>query len=111
MNLDSIPRNKLKFVAAGPLLPLALAGAGLAGLLSGAALRSAAPAARPHPEIVRVCVSVRLTGGPRLATWWAPAFSERTSLMRRAFLRSSMACGLAPWRAGLPDAGALHFSN
>ena len=69
------------------------------------------PAARQPAEIVRVCVSVRLTGGPRLATWWAPAFNSRTGLMRRAFLQSNMACGLAQWQRWLPTAGALQTSN
>jgi hypothetical protein len=111
MNMDSIPRIKLKYAGAGLLLPLALAGACLAVQLFGAAWRSAAPAGRPQGEIVRVCVAVRLTGGPRLATWWAPAFNGRTGLMRHAFLQANMACGLAQWQAWLPDTGALQTSN
>jgi hypothetical protein len=105
-------RPKLKYLAAGLLLPLGLAAACLATLLFAAAWRlAAAPAAQPRAEIVRVCVSVRLTGGPRLATWWAPAFNSRTGLMRHAFLQSNMACGLAQWQGWLPATGALQTSN
>jgi hypothetical protein len=112
MKTYSPVRPKLKYLVAGLLLPLALAGAGLAALLFAGAWRlAAAPAASPRAEIVRVCVSVRLTGGPRLATWWAPAFNSRTGLMRHAFLQSNMACGLAQWQGWLPATGAMQTSN
>jgi hypothetical protein len=102
----------MKYLAAGLLMPLVLAGACLSALLFGTAFRLAAvPATRQPAEIVRVCVSVRLTGGPRLATWWAPAFYSRTGLMRHAFLQSNMACGLAQWQGWLPATGALQTSN
>ena len=111
MTMDLMPRIKLKYLAAGLLLPMAVAGACLVVVLFGAAWRLAAPAAPRQGEIVRVCVSVRLTGGPRVATWWAPAFNSRTGLMRRAFLQSNMACGLAQWQRWLPATGALQTSN
>jgi hypothetical protein len=112
MNTHSPNRPKKIVLAAGLILPLALASACLAALLFAAAWRLAAvPAAAPHAEIVRVCVSLRLTGGPRLATWWAPAFNSRTGLMRHAFLQSNMACGLAQWQGWLPATGALQTSN
>jgi hypothetical protein len=106
-------RPRLKFLAAGLLLPLGLAAACLAATLFFATTwrLAAAPAAQPRTEIVRVCVSVRITGGPRLATWWAPAFNSRTGLMRHAFLQSNMACGLAQWQGWLPATGALQTSN
>jgi hypothetical protein len=104
-------RFKLGYLAAGLILPIFIAGAFLTALLLGAAWRVAvAPAARPA-EIVRVCVAVSLTGSPRLATWWAPVFSGRAGLMRRAFLQSTTACGLARWQAWLPTAGALQTAN
>ena len=112
MNTHSATRSKMTYLAAGLFLPTALAGACLAALLFGTAWRLAAlPAAGQRAEIVRVCVSVRLTGGPRLATWWAPAFNARTGLMRRAFLQSNMACGLAQWQRWFPTTGALQTSN
>jgi hypothetical protein len=101
-------RSKLRFLAASLLLPLALASACLAALLLGTVWRAAA---QQSPEIVRVCVSLRLSGGPRLATWWAPAFNSRTGLMRHAFLQSNMVCGLARWQGFLPLTGALQTSN
>ena len=112
MNANAPSRPKLKYFAVGLLLPLALAAACLAALLFGAAWHLATmPVARQPAEIVRVCVSVRLTGSPRLATWWAPAFNSRTGLMRHAFLQSHMACGLAQWQGWLPATGALQTSN
>ncbi len=98
------------FLAAGLVLPLLLAAACVGTLLMIPAGRAALAAPR-QPEIVRVCVSLRLGGEPRLATWWAPAFSSRTGLMRRAFLQSNMACGLATWQNWLPATGALQTSN
>ena len=92
-------RLKTMVMAGSLLLPVALAGACLAALLFATVWRlAAAPTTGPRAEIVRVCVSVRLTGSPRLATWWAPAFNSRTGLMRHAFLQSNMACGLAGGR-------------
>ena len=112
MNTLHKPRVRLRYLAASLLLPIILAGACLATLLVGTASRLvAASPASPRAEIVRVCVSVRLGGGPRLATWWAPAFNGRTGLMRRAFLQSNTACGLARWQAWLPATGALQTSN
>src|SRR5215218_261709 len=112
MNRRVPSRPKLKYLAAGVLLPLALAGICLAALVVGTASRvAAASAARPQPEIVRVFVSLRLSGSPRLATWWAPAYNSRTGLMRHAFLHANMACGLAQWQRWLPANGALQTSN
>ncbi|MEP7357758.1 MAG: hypothetical protein ABI847_10995, partial [Anaerolineales bacterium] len=98
MRILSLFHPKFRYLAAGFLLPIALAGACLAALVVGAASGLAAKSgAVPQTEIVRVCVSLRLAGGPRLATWWAPAFNSRSGLMRRAYLQSNMACGLAQW--------------
>jgi len=112
MKTQSSPSPTFSYLAAGLILPLLLSGACLAALLFATGWRLAAVQAAQAPaEIVRVCVSVRFTGGPRLATWWAPAFNSRTGLMRHAFLKSNMACGLAQWHGWLPATGAMQTSN
>ncbi|HLF02976.1 MAG TPA: hypothetical protein VI547_13425 [Anaerolineales bacterium] len=60
------------------------------------------PAAAKSGYVVRVCASVRYTGGFRVASWWGPAVSGRTGEIRQPTLQSNIACGFAPWKPGLP---------
>ncbi|MBI3243799.1 MAG: hypothetical protein HYZ49_16055 [Chloroflexi bacterium] len=103
--------NKAGYVLAATLLPLAFCLA-LAGgvLLNQLWLPQVALASKPG-HLAKVCVSVRLTGGFRVATWWGPAISGRTGKPYQPFIQTNMACGLAPWLPALPRNGNLESSE
>lgn len=105
-------RTHWEYWVIGLLAPLALVGACLATVVLGEVWLAKAPrAAVPAAQMVRLCVSVRVTSGMRLATWWSAAISTRTGLIRRPFMQSNMVCGLAPWQPWLPASGSLQSSN
>ncbi len=103
--------NKAGYVLAAALLPLAFCLA-LTGviLLNQLWLPRVAPASQPG-HLAKVCVSVRVAGGFRVAAWWGPAISGRTGQPHKPFLQSNMACGLAPWLPVLPRNGNLESSE
>ncbi|MBI3361051.1 MAG: hypothetical protein HY023_08065 [Chloroflexi bacterium] len=65
----------------------------------------------PSRAIAKTCMSLRLTGGFRLATWWAPLSVGRSGRPGKPFIQSNMACGYMPWAPVLPAIGNLETSD
>lgn len=61
--------------------------------------------------VSRVCVSVRLRGSFRAATWWGTAYNPRTGTARKPYFESNVACALSPWLPVLPVQGVMETSD
>jgi len=94
------------------LAPLLFATACLSALVFDMVWLGGQPDASLGPDqAVNLCVSVRLAGGWRAATWWEPAISTRTGRARRPFVQPRLACALIPWTGWLPSTGNFQTSN
>ena len=52
--------------------------------------------------LTRLCITAKLGGQSRLASWVSPAISARTGHIRYPAIQGSSICGFAPWAPRLP---------
>lgn len=96
----AVYNDRLHFVT---IIAVLLAGTCLFGMVAAILLEAwPPPGLAEHGYLTRLCVSVKITGHARMASWVSPAISARTGNIRKPSVQGHTACGFMPWSPRLP---------